>query len=310
MKRQKAKPSAEPAAAEDRLPNAQQLRQILGADRKHFEALGAAWVAVTAMPPEHVIPQVVATVLKEGGTRPVWKWETKDLEYVFLAWPEKEPLRAAVLLRGEKGKELKPVSALPLAEGLPNDLTVESLYAWEHGGGANVAVTMEAGQNPMWFYDPFYERDKADLTAGVTHTFLLSALAFGVRRALLDEVTITQGPVYEAYATKWLAENSGKTRVDVPPLKLDVHGKHIIYPGANFGEYQIRAVIDDVESCTLDKMPITILYTTFPFAERAPMRLPIYVSKAGLHDFTPQKGQEIDAYVWFQGRVIDYSANE
>ena len=52
----------------------------------------------------------------------------------------------------------------------------------------------------MWFYDPLYGRDKDDLTPGITHTFLLAGLAFGLCKALLDEITITQGVRYEAYA--------------------------------------------------------------------------------------------------------------
>lgn len=43
-------------------------------------------------------------------------------------------------------------------------------------------------------------RDKDDLTPGVTHTFVLAGLAYGLRKAMLDEITITQGKRYEAYA--------------------------------------------------------------------------------------------------------------
>ena len=35
------------------------------------------------------------------------------------------------------------------------------------------------------------------------HTFLLAGLALGLRKALLDEITITQGVRYEAYAEAW-----------------------------------------------------------------------------------------------------------
>ena len=35
------------------------------------------------------------------------------------------------------------------------------------------------------------------------------------------------------------------------------------------------------------------------------MVLPIYASKMVLRDYDPQEGDEVDAYVWLQGRVID-----
>ena len=126
-----------------------------------------------------------------------------------------------------------------------------------------------------------------------------------LRKALLDEVTITQGPRFEAYAEAWLAENPGKSRLDVPPLKVEVAGRHLIMPGRRFCEYQLRAVIEEVQDCQLEKMPLKLLYLSFPFETREPMRLALYVSKMVLGDFEPEKGQEVDAYVWLQARIID-----
>ncbi|MCR4666317.1 MAG: hypothetical protein K5657_03375 [Desulfovibrio sp.] len=290
-----------------RMASEKTIRNALnGPARQHFEGLGAAWTAVTGMPGRAVIPQVVATVLKEGGTRPSWQWKDGKKDYVLLAWPKDEPLRAALLLAGEEGKQLIPTSCVPFLEGLANDLTVETVHPWEQGGGANVGVRMLREGEPMWFYDPCYVRDRGDLTEGVTHTFLLSALAFGVRKALLDEITVTSGPAYETYAQAWLEEHPGSTRLDVPELKINVAGKKIIHPGHTFAEYQIRTVIDDVEDCVLEKMPVKILYTSFPLEDRDPLRIPIYVASLNLGTYEPKAGDEIDAYVWFQGRVIDW----
>ena len=35
------------------------------------------------------------------------------------------------------------------------------------------------------------------------------------------------------------------------------------------------------------------------------MNLVLFVSKAVLKDYEPEVGQEIEAYAWFQGRIID-----
>ena len=289
------------------IPNVTQLeRQMSGADRKHFESLGGAWIAVTGIHPQALIPQVVGTVLSAGGTRPSWNFECDGLEHILLAWPKDQAVRAAVLMRGEKGGALKPLSSLPLLEGLPNTAIVEQVHPWENGGGANVGVSMESGAKPMWFYDPLYLRDREDLTLGVEQTFLIAGLAFGVRKALLDEITITQGPEYELYAKAWLQEHPDSSRLDVPALKLDVSGKHVIHPGNAFGEYQMRATIEDVETCTLDKTEISILYTRFPFAKREPLILPIYASKVVLKDYEPKSGDDIDCYCWLQGRILDW----
>lgn len=298
------------ATAEENVPtedmSLQDVEDILqGKDRTHFEGLGDAWAVLTGQAPEGIMSQVVGTVLHEGGTRSSWQWKRKGRDFVLMAWPQDQPVRAAVLMAGKEGGDLRPIDAVPLLEGLPNDLTVDDVYAWENGAGANVAVTMLEGKNPMWFYDPLYERDHDDLTPGITHTFLLAGLAYGLRKALLDEVTITQGPRYEAYAAAWLAENPDKSRLDVPALKVSVAGRHMIMPGRRFCEYQMRGAIEEVEDCQLEKMPVKILYMSFPFEDRPPMRLPVYASKMVLGDYEPQKGDEVDAYVWLQARIID-----
>ena len=180
---QDAAPAAEQAeqmegADAARQPSEEELKAMLrGENRQHDEALGDAWAVLLGQNPMAVMPQVVGTVLHDGGTRPAWQWTRSGKEYVLMAWPKDQPSRAAVLMQADEGEKFKPLSAVPFLEGLPNDLTVEDIHPWSQGGGANVAVSMIEGKNPMWFYDPLYLRDKDDLTPGVTQSFLLSGLA-------------------------------------------------------------------------------------------------------------------------------------
>ncbi|MDD4700936.1 MAG: hypothetical protein PHI96_01825 [Desulfovibrio sp.] len=289
----------------ERAADAHETAQAEGKNRIHYEGLGDAWGVLTGQNPAEIMGQIVSTVLHEGGTRPSWQWKQGSTDHILMAWPKEQPLRAAVLVVGEEGDKLTPVTAVPLLDGLPNDVMVDGVYPWENGMGANVAVSMIEGKNPMWFFDPLYNRDKSDLTPGVTHTFLISGLAFAIRKALLDTMTITHGAQYEAYAEQWLEANPGKGRLDVPPLQVDVSDRHMIMPGRNFCEYQMRAVIEEVEDYQLDKMPVKALYLNFPFENRQPLRLVIYASKMVLGDLEPEAGQAIDAYIWLQGRIID-----
>ncbi len=298
----------EPLDAEQPELSPEQVQAIIsGANRTHAEGLGDAWAVVLGRNPAALMPQVVATVLQEGGTRPAWQWKRGGKEYVLMAWPREQSLRASVLMRAEEeGGQLKPCDAVPLLEGQPNDLTVDSVHPWQNGTGADVAVTMIEGKNPMWFYDPLYLRDKDDLTPGITHTFTLAGLCLAVRKALLDDVTITQGPQYEAYAADWLAAHPGAGRLDVPPLKVSMKGRRMIMPGRRFCEYQLRGEVEEVRQGNLENMPVTLLYLRFPFEQREPMLLPVYATKMVLGEYEPKAGDEIDAYVWLQGRVIDF----
>lgn len=279
------------------------------ASRIHGEALGDVWAALTGQNPASLMPQIVATVLHDGGTRPAWQWKRGGKEYILMAWPQDQPLRASVLMGGVEGAQLKPLDASPLLEGYPNDLTIEEVFPHKEGMGADVAVAMLEGQRPMWFFDPLYGRDKDDLTPGVTHTFWLSAVALGIRKALLDYVTLAQGEEFEAYAEDWLKLNPGKTCLDVPPLKIEIKDRHFIMPGRRYGEYQLRAVIEDIEECQFEKMPVKALHLAFPFDNRPAMHMPLFASQYVLGNYAPEKGQEIEAYAWFQGRIIDLEEN-
>lgn len=276
-----------------------------GSNRQHSEALGMPWAVLLGGDPRKIMNQVIGTCVSAGGTRPAWRFTVKGTEFVLMAWPQDEPCRAAVLMAGEPGGKLKPVDAFPLLQGLPNDLVIEDVHPWKAGHGANVAATMLEGRNPMWFYDPLYERDHDDLTPGVTQTFLLAGLAFSVRKALIDELSITRGPAFENHAEEWLNAHPGKGRLDVPPLKISLVGRYIIMPGRAFDEYQVRGRVERVDDAKLDKMEVKILYVRFPFEDRPGMQLPIYCAKTVLKDYEPKVGDEIDAYVWLQGRVID-----
>lgn len=277
----------------------------LGADRVFGEGLGDVWLALTGRNPAAIMPQVVGTVLHDGGTRPAWQWKRQEREFVLMAWPREQLLRAAVLMSGEEGGKLSPVTAVPLLEGLPNDLEVDSARPRAEGAGGDVAVFLQKDQNPMWFFDPLYNRDQDDLTPGVTHTFLLSAAALAVRKALLDEVAITDGPEFAAHAQAWLEKNPDKSRLDVPPLKIPVKDKHFVMPGRRFGEYQLRAKIEKVEDAQLENMPVKALYLRFPFDRRPPLHIALFASRFVLGDYEPAEGEEIEAYAWFQGRIID-----
>jgi hypothetical protein len=294
-------------AETEKMPDFDEMRaRLTGESRVHFEGLGDAWGVLTGRTPAEVMPQIVGTVVHEGATRPVWQWRREGKEYVLLAWPQDQPARAAVLMAGDDGGELSPVTVVPLLDGLPNDLTVEESRPWQRGHLANVSVSVIEGENPLWFFNPLYNRDIEALTPGVTHTFLLAGLAYGLRKALIDEFTITRGPRYETWASSWLAKNPDKGRLDVPPLKVDVAGKRIILPGRNFCEYELRGLVEEVEDCQLEKMPVKILHLTFPFEDRTPLRLPVFASNLVLGDYIPLKGDEVDAYVHLQGRVVDF----
>ena len=61
----------------------------------------------------------------------------------------------------------------------------------------------------------------------------------------------------------------------------------------------MRGTVEEMQDCHLEKMPVKLLYMSFPFENRPALRLAVYASKM-------EVGHEVDAYVWLQGRIIDF----
>jgi hypothetical protein len=271
---------------------------------KHSESLGDQWNCLLDNP-DQVIPGMALVLVDKGGTREVWKRLTASQETMLLAYPPDVPIRGALVLQGEPGGELKPKTVCPLLEGLPNDMTIDDIYPWQSGVEGAVAACRNEDGEPLWFYTPFLFRDRDELTPGVRQTILLAGLAYGVRRALVDELTIATGPDYEEYAAAWLAENPDKTRLDVPQLKVPLAGARILQPGNLACEYQLRAPITSVETVNFDKETVYILQLYFGLDTENPLLLAVYASARVCKNYVPQVDDEIDAYIWLQGRMLD-----
>ncbi|MDR0466579.1 MAG: hypothetical protein LBH94_04390 [Deltaproteobacteria bacterium] len=285
--------------------NEAQTNDPLAATREHVESLGDPWTVLLG-DPAALMPQVVGGVLESGGTRPAWQAKNRGQEYILMAWPQDGPIRAAVVMRGEEGGKLSPASAIPLLEGLPNDMTMEDLHPWSSGVEADVAACRNEDAQPLWFYTPFYFRDReALMTPGVRHTFMLAGLAYGVRKALLDNLSIATGPQFEAWAEQWLEENPGRTSLDVPPLKIPLHNACLLLPTPQYTVYQLRAPILAVEEAYLSGEKVYILRLAFGLETPQPLELPLYAPARACKKYVPQEGDDIDAIMWLQGRLVD-----
>jgi len=272
---------------------------------KRYEALGEKWLPLVDNPEKNAMA-LIPKVINEGGTREIWNTSDEKTETMMMAWPKECPLRIGVIMHGRKGEKLTPVTVLPLLEGLAQDMTIEEVHPWSNGACAYVAAARNEDATPLWFQTMFYYRDKEMLsTPGVRQTILLAGMAYGIRPALLDELTVTEGPNYEKFAAEWLEKNPGKTRLDVPQLKVSLRGQSILMPGPGPGDYQLRAAITAVQEADMEGRKIYILPFQLGMDTPAPLTLGLYVTERACNGYVPKVGDEIDALLWLQGRLVD-----
>lgn len=271
---------------------------------KHFEGLGDKWRALVGNP-DQTVKELVPTIAQQGGTREVWQSNTPEGHTLLLAWPADEPCRAALILRGDQEKNnYAPVSALPLLEGLENELEVHDMRAWANDAEGEMAIT-NAGSNPFWFYNPVFYRDRWSCNSGQKQIFKLAALAYALRPATRDSIQVKGGPQYDAYAAAFLEKNPKMTAEQVPPLTLPLKGSRLIQEYAHASEYQLRVPVEEVSTCTFNGTTLHMLTVSFGGKGDKAIRVMLYVSPEVLGDYTPKTGDDIEAIAWLQGRLTD-----
>ena len=273
---------------------------------QHLESMGDKWFALGVSIKD--IEGVITTTLEYGGSRPVWDKKDEESERILMAWPSDSLLRTSVLVAGKPDGKLATVAVAPFMEGFSNSLTIKDTYPWK-GGHAGEILAEPEGFPGLWFYAPLFFRDAEGDVKGKTCNFLLSGLCFGIRRALLDELTVTQGPAYEKHALEWMKANPTKTRLDVPALKIPLKGKSIIDLTDHYGEYQCRASIFDVDSFQFgpqnSQMKVYRFGVSFGNPEK-PVYAIIYApERVCVKGYVPQEGDDVDMIFWLQGRVDD-----
>ena len=124
---------------------------------QHLESMGDKWFPLGIG--ESDIADVIAATLEMGGTRSSWSVTEDTLERMLLAWPADALLRTSVIVAGNTGEQLLPVSVAPFMEGAQATLKVFELYPWKDEHAGEIAAHPD-GMPPLWFYDPLYFRDR------------------------------------------------------------------------------------------------------------------------------------------------------
>ena len=273
---------------------------------QHIESMGDKWFALGVDSKE--VLGVIATTLELGGTRPAWGMKDENVERMLMAWPSDSLLRSSELMAGKPEGKLSAVAVAPLMEGFSNTLTVIDTYPWK-GDHAGEILAGTDDFPPFWFYAPLFFRDGTGDVKDKSFEFLLSGLCFGIRRALVDELTVTQGPAYEKHALEWMKQYPDKTRLDVPALKIPLRGKTLIDITDHCCEYQCRASIFDVDSFMFgpekSQMKIYRFGVGFGNPEK-PVYAIIYAPERICYKgYEPKEGDDVDMIFWMQGRVAD-----
>ncbi len=282
----------------------------------HLQVMGDKWsVLLGAKNSEQlaaVMPGIIGTTLEYGGTRPVWSKKDDEQEHMLMAWPSENLLRTSVVVAGPPEGQLSPVAVAPFMEGFANDLMVKEAFPWKDSHEGEV-LAQPNGFLPLWFYDPLFFRDAAELVEGKIIKFYLSGLCYALRKALLDELTVTEGPAYEKHALEWMKANPTKSRLDVPPLKIPLKGKSLIDLGENYCEYQCHAPIFDVGSFMFGPEQAQQKIYRFGIEFGDPQHRVyaiLYAPERVCGKYVPAEGDDVDIYFWMQGRIADAEAQE
>ncbi|MFI3270694.1 MAG: hypothetical protein R3Y11_01135 [Pseudomonadota bacterium] len=272
---------------------------------KHFEGLGDKWRALVADPDVTVKAKIVPTIAKDGGTREAWQSHTPEGHTVLMAYPATEPCRSALILRGDEAKkDYKPVSALPLLEGIENVVEIDETYAWANEAEGEISI-QHPGGSPLWLFNPLFYRDRWSCQAGQKQIMRVAGLAYAMRRATQESIQVKGGPQFDAYAAAYKEKNPSIADADIPPLTLPLKGAHIVQPYQNACDYQIRVPVQDVKTCKYNDEEMYMIAISLGGKDGNALRCMLYASKQVLGDYVPKAGDDIEAIIWLQARFTD-----
>lgn len=147
---------------------------------EHFEGLGDKWEAILA--DLTVLFGKLPRILSEAQfVKSFAQTHLNGYEYaLLLLWPDAVPPCVACLLAQETGGETNElISSYPILEGseVPGTSTVATTYTWESGLEGEVTICTDA-YGEIFFFDPFYYKNKQRYSSDTPQHFKIAALAF------------------------------------------------------------------------------------------------------------------------------------
>ena|GEM_PF-1950242 len=268
---------------------------------EHFEALGEVWSALLG-DAEKITTYLSEAIVKGKKTdQKTIVHNGEKIEVIMLHYPADGLIKIGILLVKSKNDDSWIFySSFPIFNGLSNLLSITGAHTWKNGVEGSVAAE-RAGGPPVTFFNPYYFKELEILVPDTEATISLSALAFCIRQAEVNEFTVDKGAFYELKLKEFLDENPDKTQEDFKPPIISMRGSRVLLPSKYACEWKYRCSIEALCQFSFLDTVIYQLTVTFVGDDDYEIKGHIYASQHVLENYVPKVGDDIEGILWMSG---------
>jgi len=199
-------------------------------------------------------------------------------------------------------------SAYPIcAEGVTHTITIDRIFPWKNSIESVIEAQLHKG-GMIWFFDPFFYRNKDEYPIGRQIEVRIAGLAYMLRKAETNELEITEGPMLEIHRQQILKHDPEADVSTITSVPVSMKGASIFLPNdAKNGDAEIRMTIKHVDYLDVDGKEFCRILGTFMKREEQTFDTYIYAAPHVLKDYRPEVGDDIEALVWMQGYLLPQS---
>ena len=191
-------------------------------------------------------------------------------------------------------------------EGKTNRLTIEEIRIDENGIEGWVEASTIDGRTVI-FFDPYLFLNKDRYRIKESHNIVLSGLAMQFRKAEVDSFTVDKGPMIEIERQRVLEKNPGADVSQIKTVEISLKGSTLYIPFPKEpGEGEFRATVLAVNFFICEGYEFCRVHMNLhPEDEGPAVTYEMYVSGHVLNGYRPSVGDDVEGFVWLQGRLAE-----
>ena len=213
------------------------------------------------------------------------------------------PLQIVALVVGNKQEKTNEFwSAYPVCScGVENRLKVNETIPDRDGteGVINASTTFGGS---IGFFDPYFFLNKDGSIEGSERNVSLAGLAYVLRKAEQDGITINEGPMIQEEKDRVLRENPHADVSKITSVFISMKGAALYLPlRESPDEGEFRICVDEVEFFRLGGREYCRIRGVLMRDDDNPLVADIYASGHVLEGYKPAVGDDIEGICWMQG---------
>ncbi len=153
------------------------------------------------------------------------------------------------------------------------------------------------------FFDPEFFKNRHIYESGKAYDFSVAGIAYVLKPAKQQSLTIDEGPILEMERERLLEEDPNADPNSIIPVELSLAEMRCLLPRELADDSEFRTVIDEAGYFEVEGHGVFRLRATMMIPDDHHFDINLYASEAVLEGYRPKPGDSIEGVLWLQGRL-------